>query len=158
MGEYAAGANTPVEAGVSAQRADMDIPSLIRAALAALPRAYAPYSHFYVAAALLGESGRVYTGINVENASYPAGICAERNAVSRAVAEGERRFQAIAIAGGLRGEVSDYCAPCGICRQVLREFCEPSELIVIMAKSETDYIENTLAELLPRSFGPASLK
>lgn len=127
---------------------------LIRAAMAALPNAYAPYSGFFVAAALLSESGRIYTGVNVENASYPAGCCAERTAAFSAAAAGERRFLAIAIAGGRGGSVTDFCPPCGICRQVLREFSDPEEFLVILAKSETEYKEYWLSELLPESFGP----
>ena len=95
---------------------------LIEQAFQALPRAYAPYSHFHVAAALLCRDGEIYMGCNVENASYPAGICAERSAFSAAVSSGKRQFDAIAIVGGKDGKAQDYCAPCGICRQVMREF------------------------------------
>ena len=130
---------------------------LIRKALEQLPCAYAPYSHFHVGAALLCRDGAVYTGVNIENASYPAGNCAERTAVFKAVSEGERDFKAIAICGGLEGTVSDYCAPCGICRQVMREFCRPGSFRILLAKSATDYKEYTLEELLPESFGPSSL-
>ena len=124
------------------------------AAMSMLDRAYCPYSHFPVGAALECEDGTVFTGCNVENAAYPAGICAERNAISHAVAEGHTHFRCIVIAG--RGE--DFCAPCGICRQVMREFCDPKTFRVILARSETDYREFTLEELLPESFGPADLK
>lgn len=130
---------------------------LIRAAFAALPRAYAPSSQFQVAAALLCADGTVYTGVNVENASYPAGNCAERTAMFKAVSEGRRKFRAIAICGGRQGMVSDYCAPCGICRQVMREFVRPEDFVILLPKSETDYKEFTLGELLPLSFGPESL-
>lgn len=130
---------------------------LIRRALEQLPIAYAPYSHFHVGAALLCDDGAVYTGVNIENASYPAGNCAERTAIFKAVSEGKREFKAIAICGGLEGKVSDYCAPCGICRQVMREFCRPGTFRILLAKSETDYKEYTLEELLPESFGPSSL-
>lgn len=130
---------------------------LIAAALAALKNAYAPYSKFKVAAAVLTDSGKLFTGVNVENASYPAGICAERNAISHAVAEGETKLTAIAIVGGAGGKVETYCAPCGICRQVMREFADPAELTVITAISEDDYKEFTLSELLPESFGPEFL-
>ena len=132
--------------------------ALIRAALEAEPLAYAPYSEFCVAAAVLCGSGKIYSGVNVENASYPAGFCAEQNAITTAVASGERKILAIAIVGGSRGENRDYCAPCGICRQVMREFSDPAELRVIMARSETDYRVMTLEQLLPLSFGPESLK
>ena len=131
---------------------------LIIAALGSLNNAYAPYSHFQVAAALLADSGQVYTGVNVENASYPAGICAERNAIFHAAACGERKIQAIAIVGGKFGKVTDYCSPCGVCRQVMREFAAPEELTILLAKSENDYKEYTLEELLPESFGPEFLE
>lgn len=120
-------------------------------------RAYAPYSHFAVGAALLGKDGKVYTGCNIENASYPAGICAERTAISKAVSEGCRQFEAIAIAGG--PETSPYltlCTPCGICRQVLREFCPP-DFPVYFSDGNGGFRMMTLAELLPESFGPESL-
>ena len=119
---------------------------------------YAPYSKFNVGAAVLCASGKIYTGTNVENASYAAGLCAERTAIFHAIAEGEKQICAIAIVGGLNFTASDYCAPCGMCRQVMREFANPENLLVIMAKSPTDYVEKTLEELLPMSFGPDSLK
>ena len=131
-----------------------DRKELISAALDSLKNSYAPYSGFNVAAAVLAESGKIYTGVNVENASYPCGICAERNAVFHAAACGERRIAAVAIVGGKGGEITDYCPPCGVCRQVMREFCEPEKLTVILAKSEDDYKEMTLEQLLPESFGP----
>lgn len=134
---------------------------LIGDALEVLDNSYAPYSGFNVAAAVLADSGKIYTGVNVENASYPAGICAECNAVAKAVSCGERRIRAIAIVSGntkaLAGEEGAYTSPCGICRQVLREFSDPKALKVIMAKSVSDYKEMTLEELLPVSFGPESL-
>ncbi len=136
---------------------EIDKAALIRAAIDNLPNSYAPYSSFNVSAAVLMDSGKIYTGVNVENASYPAGICAERNAISHAVSCGEKRMIAIAIVGGANGEINDYCPPCGICRQVMREFCDPEEMIVIMAKSPEDYKEMTLEELLPESFGPENL-
>ena len=131
--------------------------ALISEAMSALGNCYAPYSGFHVAAALLAESGKIYTGVNVENASYSAGICAERNAAAHAAACGERRFTAIAIVAGAGGRITGYCPPCGICRQVLREFCDPAELAVITAVSPEDYRVQTLADLLPDSFGPEYL-
>ncbi|MBR1442502.1 MAG: cytidine deaminase [Firmicutes bacterium] len=125
---------------------------LIRTAFESLKYSYAPYSHFNVSAALLGKDGNIYTGVNVENACYPAGICAERNAVFSAVAKGCKEFEAIALCGGENGNVKKYCFPCGICRQVLSEFAKPDEFKVICAISEEDYIEKTLDELLPESF------
>lgn len=130
---------------------------LIKSAIDSLNFSYAPYSHFNVAAAVLASSGKIYTGVNVENASYPAGICAERNAIFHAVACGEREITAIAIVGGLNGQITDYCPPCGVCRQVMREFCDPEHMTVIIAKSTDEYKEMTLAELLPESFGPDSI-
>ena len=130
---------------------------LTQQALEAMRNSYAPYSHYNVGAAVLMSSGRIYTGTNVENASYPCGICAERNAVSHAAACGERKIIAIALAGGMDGEAADYCTPCGMCRQVLREFSEPEELYIFSAKSPEDFRTYTLAQLLPESFGPEAL-
>lgn len=137
---------------------DVDCVSLIKSALAVQKNSYAPYSHFNVSAAVLCGSGKVYTGVNVENASYPAGLCAERTAIFHAVAEGERTIRAIAIMGGAEHVITDYCSPCGVCRQVMREFGDPKNVLVIMAKSEDDYTEMTLEQLLPLSFGPENLK
>lgn len=123
------------------------------AAITMLERAYVPYSHFPVGAALECKDGTVFTGCNVENASYPAGICAERNAIAHAVAEGRRQFRRIVIAG----KGVDFCVPCGICRQVMREFADPEHFLVLVAKSADEYREYTLAQLLPESFGPDML-
>ena len=131
---------------------------LIESALSCLDRSYAPYSGFNVAACVLSGSGRIYTGVNVENASYPAGICAECSAISAAISSGETSIIKIAVVGGKNKIASDYCAPCGICRQVMREFCDPSEFKVLMARSASDYKEMTLESLLPLSFGPESLR
>lgn len=130
---------------------------LIRAALEARKRAYTPYSHYKVGAALLTKDGKMYQGCNIENASYTPTICAERNAFFKAVFEGERQFVSIAIAGGPEQGEADYAAPCGVCRQVMREFCEPDSFRILIAKSEEDYVEKTLEELLPMSFGPENL-
>ena len=118
---------------------------------------YCPYSHFAVGAALLTCDGKVYTGCNIEGSSYTPTNCAERTAVFKAVSEGEKRFAAIAVIGAPEGEKGRFCAPCGVCRQVLREFCEPETFRVLLGTTEgvTSY---TLAELLPVSFGPADLK
>ena len=132
---------------------DIDRTALIRAACEAQKHSYAPYSHFQVGAAVLTSSGTIVSGANVENASYPAGICAERNAI----ASGETGIRAVAIVGGPDGVNTDFCSPCGICRQVMREFGEPHEILIIMAKSEEEYMERTLEELLPLSFGPEFL-
>ena len=137
---------------------DFDREKLIQLALENIKNSYAPYSNYNVSAAVLMGSGKIYTGVNVENASYPAGICAERNAIFHAVECGERKITAIAIVGGPNYQVKNYCAPCGICRQVMREFCNPQDMRVIIAKSTTDYKEMSLEELLPLSFGPEALQ
>ncbi len=124
---------------------------LIQIALNARQKAYVPYSHFQVGAALLGKSGRIYSGCNVENASFGATICAERTAVVKAVSEGETDFEALVVATDGRMPA----APCGICRQFLAEF--GLELILILVNLEGKKIETTLAEYLPGAFGPKSL-
>ena len=131
---------------------------LVELALGARTLAYAPYSKFKVGAALLGSNGVVYKGCNVENASYPATNCAERTAIFGAVAEGQTEFEAIAIVGGKEDALElEFCAPCGVCRQVMREFCNPEHFEIILAKSKSDYKVFTLEELLPMSFGPENL-
>ena len=118
---------------------------------------YVPYSDFAVGAALLSKDGKIYTGCNVENAAYGPSICAERTAVVKAVSEGCREFAAIAIAGGRRGAPPEkYCPPCGVCRQVLSEFCSP-DMPVILARSDEDLQIMTLGDLLPHSFTPEDL-
>ena len=130
---------------------------LMRLAEEARAFSYAPYSNFAVGAALLTTGGKVYTGCNIESSSYTPTNCAERTAVFKAVSEGEKDFAAIAVIGAPVGEVGKFCAPCGVCRQVLREFCEPETFRVILGSTEktTAY---TLQELLPTSFGPLDLK
>ena len=118
----------------------------------AMERAYTPYSHFNVGACLKGESGKYYLGCNVESASYTPTNCAERTAVFKAVSEGERNFSAIAIVCSGKNPA----APCGVCRQVLREFCR-DDMPVVFADNNRNYIESTLGELLPHSFGPEDL-
>ena len=131
---------------------------LIRAAFAARRLAYTPYSHFKVGAALLARNGQVFTGCNIESASYSPTNCAERTALFKAVSEGVTEFSAIAIVGSREGEVNRIVtSPCGVCRQALFEFGGP-ELTVIMARSEEDYLETTLGELLPYGFGPKNLE
>ena len=135
----------------------MDKKELIRQALAAREKAYTPYSHFKVGAALLGKSGRVYTGCNVENAAYTPSNCAERTALFKAVSEGVTKFTDIAVVGARRGEVNkQITSPCGVCRQALFEFGGP-ELNVIMAKTPDDFIERSMDELLPFGFGPSNV-
>jgi cytidine deaminase len=129
--------------------ADFDREELISAAQAARARAYAPYSGYEVGAALLGKSGQVYTGCNVENAVYPLCTCAERAAIVKAVSEGERAFAALAVATENGG------APCGSCRQILREFGK--ETVVLIADASGAYRETSVAELLPDSFSATDL-
>lgn len=131
---------------------------LIQTAIDHLKNSYVPYSHFHVAAALLCKDGSVYTGVNIENAAYTPTVCAERVTFFKAVSEGKREFEAIVVCGGLDGEITDYCPPCGVCRQVMREFCDPDQFRIIVAKSEQDYLEFTLGELLPKGFGPENLQ
>ena len=131
---------------------------LVALAKEAMTHAYVPYSGYMVGAALLTKDGRVYQGCNIENAGYTATNCAERTALFKAVSEGVREFDAIAIVGSKAGEKNTLVTgPCGVCRQALYEFGGPG-LTVIMAKSEEDYIVTTLGELLPYGFGPANLE
>ena len=120
---------------------------LIGRAMEMANAAYAPYSHFHVGAAVLAESGKIYGGANVENASYGATVCAERSAIFAAVNAGERKLKAIAVTE----------TPCGVCRQVMREFCDPKAFKVIVGKSTDGFKVFTLDELLPESFGPECL-
>lgn len=130
---------------------------LIARALDARTRAYAPYSHFTVGAALEAASGAVYTGCNIENAAYPVGLCAERAALAAAVSAGEHAFARIAICGGREGEPAfEPCAPCGMCRQALAEFCSGDFEILLPAEGRQTR-RLTLSELLPESFGPQNL-
>ena len=128
---------------------------LLLKAIEAREMAYAPYSDHKVGAALVGKSGKVYTGCNVENAAYTPTNCAERTAIFKAVSEGEREFTAIAVVGGIGDKLSDVCAPCGVCRQVLAEFCE-KDLRIIMGTPDK-IVVSTLADLLPLSFGKSDL-
>ena len=135
----------------------VDTKTLIRRAIKAMERAYVPYSGFKVGAALLTESGELYEGCNIENAAYTPSNCAERTAFFKAVSEGERKFSAICIVGGKDGVLTGYTAPCGVCRQVMMEFCDPGTFRVILAVNEDDYKEFFLKDLLPMGFGPADL-
>lgn len=130
---------------------------LCQMALQAREKAYAPYSHFMVGAALLCKNGEVYTGCNIENAGYTPSNCAERTAIFKAVSEGVTQFAMIAVAGGKAGSLpTTIAAPCGVCRQVMNEFCAP-EMPVLLVKNEAEYLETTLGALLPMGFGPADL-
>jgi len=143
---------------VASAEVEINREELIQRALDVQKNAYAPYSNFKVAAAVLCSSGKIYTGVNVENADYTVGICAIRNAIFHAISEGEHQICAVATVGGINGVNKDYCPPGGSCRQVIREFANPKKLLIIIAKSPNDYIEKTLEELLPMSFGPNNLK
>lgn len=130
----------------------MNNSQLIKSALEARKFSYSPYSGFAVGAALLCADGSVYTGCNIENSAYSPTNCAERTAVFKAVSEGKTDFVRIAVVGGAAdSEVSNYCPPCGVCRQVLKEFCNP-DFEIIVAINENDYKVMTLAEILPFSF------
>ena len=135
-----------------------EIQALIREAFEGQKFAYVPYSRFHVGAALRARDGRVFKGCNIENAGYTPTNCAERTALFKAVSEGVREFDAIAIVGSKVGEKNTLITgPCGVCRQALYEFGGP-KLPVIMAKDENDYIVTTLGDLLPYGFGPANLE
>ncbi len=127
-------------------------------AIEAMGRAYAPYSGFQVGAALLTREGKIYLGCNIENAAYSPSNCAERTAFFKAVSEGERHFSAICIVGGKGGALTGYTAPCGVCRQVMREFCDPEIFRVVLAVDEEHWQEYLLKDLLPMGFGPENLK
>ena len=131
---------------------------LINSALEARKSAYVPYSHYAVGAALLTAEGKIYTGGNIENASYGATNCAERTAIFKAVSEGERNFTAIAVAGGMEGrEPADYAWPCGICRQVMQEFAG-GDFRILVVRGQQDYKECRLEELPPCGFGGESIR
>lgn len=131
---------------------------LVNLAIEAREHAYVPYSNFAVGAALLTKDGKVYPGCNIENSSYGATNCAERTAFFAAVYQGERDFEAIAIVGGKAGEpVSELCAPCGICRQVMREFCK-DDFKIFLSKGDGTVFETTLTNLLPLSFSKEDLE
>ena len=127
--------------------------ALCQKAIAMLDMAYVPYSHFPVGAALLCKDGTVFTGCNIENAAYGATICAERTAIFKAVSEGHRDFDTLVIAG----RSDDYCVPCGTCRQVMMEFCDPETFKIILAVDKEHYDIFTLKEILPLGFGPLNL-
>ena len=139
-----------------------DPEALCHEAIKARAFSYAPYSHFSVGAALLSGDGTVYRGCNIENAAYTPTNCAERTAFFKAVSEGCRSFSAIAIAGGPFGsEPVEFCAPCGVCRQVMMEFCDPETFIIYLVRCDAagscEIRTYTLSQLLPESFGAADL-
>ena len=130
----------------------MTAEKLVKLAIEAMGKAYAPYSGYKVGAALLCKDGTVFQGCNIENASYTPTICAERTAFSKAVSEGQREFTAIAICGGKDGVIEGLFPPCGVCRQVMREFCRDDFTVYMISSQTGDYETRTLAQLLPDSF------
>ena len=130
---------------------------MIELAIGQLQYSYTPYSGFKVGAALLTKDGKFYTGCNIENAAFTPTNGAERTAFFKAVSEGEREFRAICIVGGKDGVLTEYAAPCGVCRQVMMEFCDPETFQIILATGKEQYEIFTLKELLPQGFGPTNL-
>ena len=133
------------------------VEEMISLAIQQLSFSYTPYSGFKVGAALLAEDGTLYTGCNIENAAYTPTNCAERTAFFKAVSEGVRSFRAICVVGGKDGVLTEYAAPCGVCRQVMMEFCDPDRFQIILATGTDHYDICTLRELLPQGFGPGNL-
>jgi len=133
------------------------IRELVNLAIESKKNAYTPYSNFKVGAALLTKEGKIYTGCNIESASYSPTNCAERTAFFKAVSEGERNFEAIAIAGGYDDENADFCYPCGVCRQVMAEFCSSETFKIIIVKDRDNYKEYLFKDIFPHSFGPSDL-
>ena len=133
------------------------VEKLIDTAIEQLKFSYTPYSNFKVGAALLAKNGEISTGCNIENASYTPTNCAERTAFFKAVSEGVREFRAICIVGGKDGKLTEYTAPCGVCRQVMMEFCDPKTFQIILAVDKERYEIYTLEELMPLGFGPLNL-
>lgn len=135
----------------------MDDKSLVKLAFEARELAYTPYSNFQVGAALLTRDGQVYQGCNIESATYTPTNCAERTAFFKAISEGVMEFEAIAIVGGQKGSKTSICSPCGVCRQVMAEFCG-DDFRIIMADSDDNMEVMTLEEILPYRFTPENLK
>ena len=134
----------------------MDYQELINEAANARETAYAPYSHFKVGAALLAKSGKVFLGCNIENSAYSPSVCAERVAFFKAVSEGVKEFEALAIVGGKEGEILPLCAPCGVCRQVMTEFCDKDFKLVLGNPERFEVY--TLEDVLPLAFSKEDLK
>ena len=132
---------------------------LVQEALRAREHAYVPYSHFSVGAALLDAQGTIWHGCNIENAAYTPTNCAERTAFFKAVSEGSTDFVAIAVVGGVAGRpATRWCAPCGVCRQVMQEFCDPETFRVILGRTPDDWRALLLKDVLPGGFGPQDLR
>lgn len=136
----------------------LPVEELVEKAMKAMEMSYSPYSGFRVGACLLTSDGDYYTGCNIENAAYTPTNCAERTAFFKAVSEGKREFRAICIVNENVNGAHDFCAPCGVCRQVMMEFCDPESFTVVLAKSNKEYRCYLLKELLPLGFGPDNLK
>mgnify|MGYP002860356183 FL=1 len=132
--------------------------ALLKKAKEMLAFSYTPYSRFKVGAALLSKSGKIFGGCNIENAAYGPSNCAERTAFFNAVSSGEKSFEAIAVVGGPDGQIKDFCPPCGVCRQVMMEFCKPKEFLILLQNDQGQIKEFTLEEILPLGFGPADLE
>lgn len=139
-------------------RAPLPVEEMISQAFSAMAKAYTPYSGFQVGAALLASNGTIYQGCNIENAAYTPTNCAERTAFFKAVSEGVMEFKAICIVGGKGGVPEGITAPCGVCRQVMMEFCDPETFQIILASGREAYEVFTLKELLPVGFGPGNLQ
>ena len=138
---------------------DLNIELLAEKAIEAKEHAYVPYSHFRVGAALLTADGKIYTGCNIENAAYTPTNCAERTAMFKAVSEGNMDFRAIAIVSGPKGkEPKDFCAPCGVCRQVMAEFCDPETFRIVLMNGDGEIRDYLLKELLPLGFTGKALE
>ena len=138
----------------------MDVKLLIKKAFEARKYSYSPYSHYQVGAALLAENGNIYTGCNIESATYSPTNCGERTAFFKAISEGVKDFRAIAIVGGMEGTKDgefDYAPPCGVCRQVMAEFCSYDDFDIILAKSEDEYEIFKLRQLFPLGFDKSKL-
>lgn len=133
------------------------IQELICEAIGQLAYAYVPYSHFHVGAALLAKNGMIFKGCNIENAAYTPSNCAERTAFFKAVSEGVKEFAAICVVGGTDGILTEFTPPCGVCRQVMMEFCDPETFEIILATDTEHYQVFRLKELLPMGFGPGNL-
>ena len=131
---------------------------LIEISIGQLKYSYTPYSGFKVGTALLAKNGSVYTGCNIENAAYTPTNCAERTAFFKAISQGEREFMGICIVGGKGGKIEEMTAPCGVCRQVMMEFCNPESFEIILAVNENNYKIFKLKEILPLGFGPENIR
>ena len=139
------------------KRFDFDVNGLVEEAKRSMMKAYAPYSGYFVGAALLASDGKIYGGCNIENSSYSPTNCAERTAFFKAVYEGERDFTAIAVVGGPGGEIKGFAPPCGVCRQVMTEFCDVKTFKIVLFDGKEIKVY-TLEELLPLSFGKADME